>query len=438
MSFFKEKFKLTGKIFIYTTIVVVIVLSLYITSSKWSAVFDVFGWENPSSFWFNFFIFCVVILVGAILTLIFAGRITVDLRKLSRTAELIGNGDLTSKIPPPKNRMFPDESDELYDSVSQMLLNLKSLVTLLKETSGKIHSSSDFLIKSVDSMNSYGSELNISMSEILNGVKMQKEIAGVAIENVRNMVKNIHDSGEAARKMASSMVNANKTATTGEELAKESINRMKILFDQTEATGKAVSSFVERFKQVNKMVEFITGVAQKTNLLALNASIEAARAGDMGKGFAIVAEEIRKLADSTSRSANQISELVKTFEKDSVELMGLLKESVSGIEESRSDVGIIMNSLDNIVKNVQEVHTKFDEISKLSSSQKTLAEGLVNSSESVLEIADKNAQQVVGMSLVVSKEVGAMDKMGTNAKNMAELSGNLEGIVSKFKIKDNQ
>ena len=434
----REKFRLTGKIFLYTFIVTIIVLVLYITSSKWSAIVDVFGWGNTASFWFNFFIFSTVILVGAILTMIFAGRLTVDLRKLTKTAESIGAGDLRGKVTPVKDRRFPDESDELSDSVNQMLINLQSLVSLLKETSGKIYSSSDFALKSVENMNSYGAELNISMSEILNGVKRQKEMAGIAIENVRNMAKMIAESAGEAKNVSAAMLNANKTAVTGEELAKEAIKRMKMIFDEIESTGKAVSNFVEKFREINKIVEFITGIAQKTNLLALNASIEAARAGESGKGFAIVAEEIRKLADSTSRSANQISGLVRSFESESMDLISSIKGSVAGLDESRSDVGIVMNSLENIVKNVAAVYPKVEEITRLSQNQNTLANGVVSSTASVLEIAEQNAQQVVQMSVVVSKEIGAIDKMRSSAQDMTEHSGNLQGIVSKFKTEDNR
>jgi len=436
-GFLKEKFKLTGKIFFYTFFVIIIVLLLYITSARWSTIIEVFGWENPSSLLFNLFIFSVVILVGAILAVIFASRLTRDIRKLTKAAELIGSGDLRGKDMQHKERIMPDETDELYDSVNQMHRNLKDLVSLLKVTASRIYSSSDFLMQSVEIMNGYSGELSVAMNEILSGAKKQKDMVDIDLDNIRNMANIITNSVERANKASSSMQNANKTAVTGEELAKDAISRMKNIFDKVEASGNALSNFVEKFNQINKIVAIITGIAQRTNLLALNASIEAARAGEMGKGFTIVAEEIRKLADNTSKSANQISELVKPFEKESEGVLSSIKESMLGIEENRTDVGIIINSLENIVKNVADVSSKVDDIARLSQDQTYLADKIVASSESVGKIAQHHTEQVIQMSTTFNKEIGAIDKMRVNAQNMSELSNGLRGILSKFKIEDN-
>ena len=436
-QFLRSKFKLPGKIFLYTFTVIVIVLAMYIFSTQWDKnIYEFLGWENPNSNWFRFFIFCVVLLLGTLLTLVFVKRITLNLTRLTRAAQQIGKGNLTGSGIDVRERKFPDETDDLSDSINQMLNDLRELVSLLKETSGKIYESSDFLMNSVDNLNNYGSELNVSMTEILNGAKRQKDMVVRALDNVKNMAGIISQATESAGVASRSMKNANKTAVTGEQLATEAIDRMQTIFDQVEATGKAVSSFVQKFKEINKMVDFITSIAQKTNLLALNASIEAARAGESGKGFAIVAEEIRKLADSTSKSTGQISDLVNTFEKESVDLIASIQDSVRGIAESRSDVGIIINSLDNIVKNVVDVSSKVGAIAEFSEKQTMLIENVVDSAESVGEIAEKNTQQIIQMSVVFSKEMGAIDKMGSSAKNMNELSTKLQGIVQEFKTED--
>lgn len=438
-EYLKEKLKLPGKIFLYTFFVIACVLFLYIFSGDWDkSVFEYVGWEDPDSMWFTFFRLCVVVLIGTLLTLIFVKRLSAKLHRLTGTAQSIGKGDLTGRGFSTQKRLFPDETDDLSDSINQMLLNLKELVTLLKDTSGSIHESSDFLLKSVENLNNYGSELNVSMTDILNGAKRQKEMVERALGDIKNMARIINNSVDSAHEVSGSMDKANKTARTGEELAKEAIERMQAIFDRVESTGKAVSSFIERSKEINKILEFITGIAQKTNLLALNASIEAARAGESGKGFSIVAEEIRKLAENTSKSAGQISKLVTSFEKESMELIESIEEIVKGISENRSDVGIIINSLDNIVRNVADVSSKVSDITKLSEDQESLAENVVGSAESVGDIAQHNTEQIIQMSVVFSKEMGAIDKMRRNAKNMSELSDKLENIVSKFKTDDDK
>jgi len=435
--FLKQKMKLPGKIFLYTFTVIITVLTLYIFSMRWDENFYQFvGWENQASPWFAFFRISAVVLVGTLLTLIFVKRLTGNLRKLTDAARYIGEGDLTSKELLFRKKRFPDETDDLSESINQMLKNLRELVSLLKDTSSSIHESSDFLITSVENLNNYGSELNVSMEDILNGAKRQKDMVGASIDNIKNIADMISESAENAKDVSGSMNKANKTAVTGEELAKEAIERMQTIFDQVEASGKAVNSFVEKFKEINKIAEFITGIAQKTNLLALNASIEAARAGDAGKGFAIVAEEIRKLAENTSKSAAQISEMISSFEKASHQIVSSIEDSVRGIAENRSDVGIIINSLDNIVKNVADVSFKVGDIDRQTQSQTSLADNVVDSAENVGEIAERNTQQIIQMSVVFSKEMGAIDKMRSNAQNMSKLSDSLQKIVSRFKIKD--
>ncbi len=435
----KQKLKLPGKIFLYTFTVIIVVLMMYIFSTKWdSNILELFGWEKPDSGWFVFFKICAVVLIGTLLTLVFVRMLTRNLIRVTKAAQAIGNGDLSGHELLLRKKKFPDEIDELCESINQMLKNLRELVTLLKETSNSINQSSSFLIQSVENLDNYGNELNVSMNDILNGAKRQKDMVGNALSNIKDMADIISNSADSAVDVSKSMGKANETAVTGEELAKEAIDRMQSIFDKVESSGKSVSSFVEKFKQVNQIAEFITGIAQKTNLLALNASIEAARAGETGKGFSIVAEEIRKLADNTSRSASQISDLVGVFEKESKNIIESINDSVRGIAENRSDVGIIINSLDNIVKNVADVSFKVGNITQLSENQNSLADNVVDSAENVGEIAERNTQQIIQMSVVFSKEMGAIDKMRSNARNMSTLSGSLEKIVSRFKTKNSQ
>ena len=102
----------------------------------------------------------------------------------------------------------------------------------------------------------------------------------------------------------------------------------KRVLGDVEKGGDQLFSFGIRMQKIGKIVEVITGIAEKTNLLALNASIEAARAGESGRGFAVVAQEISKLADSTARSAGEITSLVETIQAESEKVQGAMKESI--------------------------------------------------------------------------------------------------------------
>jgi methyl-accepting chemotaxis protein len=195
---------------------------------------------------------------------------------------------------------------------------------------------------------------------------------------------------------------------------------MRGVFQGIEMYAKRVFEFGERTKEIGNIVRVITEVAQQTHLLAINATIEAARAGDAGRGFAVVAEEIRQLAENTSRSAEKIGGIVEEVNAGSNETMQAVKDSTQHLSEGRDQLTSIVDVLKDIVATVASGSDRVQIISRLAKEQIAGAEQTVMAQKSSsTEIASQAVEAQSGYLLEITQSVSEIimlaQKMETEA-----------------------
>jgi methyl-accepting chemotaxis protein len=211
---------------------------------------------------------------------------------------------------------------------------------------------------------------------------------------------------------------------------------MQRVFEGMEASSKAVFRFGERTREINRIVEVITNIARQTNLLALNATIEAARAGEYGRGFAVVADEIRKLADGTGRSAEQITALVREVEEESGRAVSALSVSGRDIEEGRHVITTTGESLADIVTNILGASEKVGKIRDLTRTQSQGAEEMVRTIDELAKVAEDNAAATEEISASIEEQTAAMQEMASSAHELSETSEELRHAVTRFRVTD--
>lgn len=323
----------------------------------------------------KYIIFALIMLLLALAaTFIVAERITRPINILSRKSEAIASGDFTVAV----NFGGNDEIKQLADSFNHISSSLRSLVQKIIASTFEVEKSAVEMENSTREATQVSEQLAATVSDLAQGASEQAK----AVEKGAFMIENIHKS---MQKIADNVQNSTLLADKAQEAVEKGfqavIEQLAITSQNMEAASLAASSIqelAEKSKRIEKIVEVISSIAEQTNLLALNAAIEAARAGEQGRGFAVVADEVRKLAEETARSSREIASLIQ-------ENLASTERAVKQMEETQKLAG-------SQEKSVQEVKTFFDQIKErtleIAAQIKQIAAAVEEINKSTLEVSD--------------------------------------------------
>ena len=377
--------------------------------------------------------YVVALTIGLILGWLFSKGFTANFGRLTDSAESISRGDLTRDVTVRPSRI-PDESHELAGLINLMLQNLRELVRHIKRTSGQLTESAREINSTALEINASTEEVAQAIEQISRGAETQAELVEKGSKTIREMAVSIELVSARARETAKAARETSLTAQNGGAVANDSLERMKEFFEMQELIGKQFDSFNSKLQKVGKVADCIGDIARQTNLLALNASIEAARAGEYGKGFAVVAEEVRKLADGSSQSAADISDMIGDLREESRQVLDAIVESSRSIKEGKKNIDVTAGAFQEILKTVLDTERKASSIADLSMMQKEGSARMVTAVEEIARLADDNAASTEQVSAATEEQLAAMQDMALATKELAQLAEKLMTVVERFQV----
>ncbi len=383
--------------------------------------------------WQQLFTTMVAILTGLILGWFFSKTFATNIRLLTSAAERLSHGDLSQPIELPPT-FFQDETHDLADSLNSMMVSLEELVRSIQSNSDDLANSALQLTATSEQMTASAVEVASASEHISVGAETQAQMVEQSSQLIKEMAVSTEFIAHSAAQAAKSANGAAETAQQGGEFAQANMTKMKEVLDEVERNNLQILSFGEKVQKIGTIIDVITNIAQKTNLLALNASIEAVRAGEYGRGFAIVAEEIGKLSDSTGDSAGQISKLIENIREENQKLQDSLKESLKKMGLGRNAFDGVTKSFNEIIQAALETKNKSETISGLSENQKSLAERIVGTVEEISKVTGDNASATVEMSSAAEQQSNSMQEMAQSAVNLSRTSEDLLMMVSRFHL----
>jgi methyl-accepting chemotaxis protein len=341
--------------------------------------------------------------VAAILIGLFvAGRISRPLRQLQQQVQAVADGDLTVTV----TSGCRDEVGRLANSFDQMVKQLRDLIARVSETSSTVASATQ--------------ELHGASQEIASGA----EVAAAQTVNVatasEEMAATSQDIAHSCQVAVDGVTLAARTTQQGFDVVKSTIGGIRLRGELTRQNAQSIASLGERSDQIGVIVGTIEEIADQTNLLALNAAIEAARAGEQGRGFAVVADEVRALAERTTRATKEISDMIRAIQAETKTAIASMEEGVRETEQGAAEAAQLEISLQNILEQVNAVTDQVNQIATAAEEQ----------SATTGEITDN----IHRLTQVIQDTARGSHQTASSASDLSGLADGLQRLVARFRL----
>jgi methyl-accepting chemotaxis protein len=373
----------------------------------------------------------LVMCLGAAIGFYLSRDLKRQFRGLQRATEQISRGDL-STVDFAAAPNFPDEIHDLVSSIESMASKLRNLVQRAQRTGARVSSAAADVARSADAVGGQSGEIGSTVSELVESVEDQQRLLSDANRLIHNVAATIQRNADHAREAFGFAAEANQKANSGVQVTGLAVEKMHAVFERIEKTVEQVFDLEAKTQHAHQITEIITSVASSTNLLSLNASIEAARAGEAGRGFSVVADEIRKLAESAGRRAEEIAKLIHEIQSGTAEVADEMRLSSTVISEGREDVDMIASSLEHIRAAVGEAQTRAEEIFHGADTHTREVENMVRSMDEIANV-DSRKPPVIDRVIETSRQQSASTTdVIASAKSLTELASELDGVLSQF------
>ncbi|MCG7914434.1 methyl-accepting chemotaxis protein [Candidatus Thiodiazotropha endoloripes] len=317
--------------------------------------------------------------------------------------ERIASGDLSQDITCNRN----DEFKRLLGAMQRMNHDLSGLV-------GKVANTSESLVMTIDEVNNSSEKTNLAVTH-------QKQELDLLATSLSEMTASATHVSENINHLASSATDSMTATEEGNRIVKKSVQSIGTLTEEIRKGSDVIQTLVDESQQIGVVLEVIKSIAEQTNLLALNAAIEAARAGEQGRGFAVVADEVRTLAGRTQDSTKEIEQIISALQAGVNEAVEVMAVSVNHAEESSQQATTIGDTLDSVQQKIELINQLGSQVSAAADQQRATTEEMNQNIQRISKSADETSTQSNNTSSVV-RDLKGLSKVLTEEMDRFKVS----------------
>jgi methyl-accepting chemotaxis protein len=332
--------------------------------------------------------------------------------RIKETVEDFTSGDLTKRANVRVSflgREIKDEIVSLGESVDAMASQVSNVIGRIAESSAQLASASE--------------QLSASSTQIAEGADRQSGQTAQVATAMEEMNATVIEVAKNSQQVSESARGAQHIALDGGKVVEQAISAMQEVSESTEVTADTIKKLGRSSEEIGTIVSVINDIADQTNLLALNAAIEAARAGEQGRGFAVVADEVRKLAERTTKATKEISGMINTIQSETGKAVDAMAEGTQKVENGVTLANQAGEALKQIVTGVENVTDMISHIATSAEEQSSTTDEISRNMDSIAEVAKSN--------------VSAIGEVANATNEMARLASELKDLVANFKITGN-
>ncbi len=322
------------------------------------------------------------------------------------------------------------------DAIQKMIDGLRITVSQIAKNANVAAASAEELSASAQEVNASTEQVSATIQEVAKGGQDLSRLSGEtkkAIEEVGMATKLVADNSQKTAENAS---NAQKSSDKGLDAGRRAGDAMKQISDTADKTATNVGVLDSKSQEIGKIIDVINNISEQTNLLALNAAIEAARAGEAGRGFAVVADEVRKLAEESQKATTQIADLITAVQDETKNSVAQMDETKKSVDNGSSVITEAVTSLEEIGQIVKEIAGQAQELSAAAQQSEAGVEKVSGSATEVSSIAEESAASSEEVSASMEETTASMTQVSGAAQELAKGAEDLKQIVSTFKLDD--
>jgi len=358
--------------------------------------------------------------------------VIIPLKQVSLIFGKVSEGDLQRNISLDVKRS--DTIGQLNKSCHQMLNNLREIVSRVNEVSVHVATASEELAATTDEASHATQQIALAIKNVASGTGRQEIRVEQGAQSIAEMSLGIEEIAAHAGGVAITAANASQSSQVGNQAVQNAIRQMQHIQQTIADVARLVRQLGDRSKEIGQIVEVITTISAQTNLLALNAAIEAARAGENGRGFAVVADEVRKLAEQSSRSAQQITELIASIQTETDTVVESIDVGNAEVAKGIQVVEEAEHAFQQIQRYVNEVAHQIDGVSVFS---RSLSNHTGRVEEVIGEIASLTTQTAASSqqaSAAAEEHLISMEEIASTAHTLSNMADELRGAVRAFNL----
>ncbi|NJD52105.1 MAG: HAMP domain-containing protein [Candidatus Methanoperedens sp.] len=350
----------------------------------------------------------------------------------NRVLSAMSMGDLTKNI----SVQAKGDFEKITTGIQIMQNSIYKLISSMKASAEKVASTAQELSASSEQMKVATDQISDSTRDIAKGVNSQSSKMIEVSRAMREMSESIQTVAVNAQKASESAGSASSIAQNVGKLSADVSKKMTEIQSNVDNSATVIKQLAGKSQEIGEIIGVITNIADQTNLLALNAAIEAARAGEHGRGFAVVADEVRKLAEESRDAANQITGLIKEIQQGTKQAVTAMEQGTKTVGEGAKNITDTVNAIDGIVKAAADVATMVQEIAATAEEQSASVQEVTSSVDDVSSISEQSAAGTQKTSAVAEEQAATMKQLVAAAQEMARLASDLNSEVNKFNLGD--